>query len=482
MKQHDNLASDLAEFFDPDDPGPGPDDAAEPRLNGESVHLRPGFNPITGDTIEPERLEPLPVLDLAALAVEQPAAPEFAISRIAPAGEVTLFPAPGSAGKSLLAQMLSTAGAAEVPCLRLDIAPGPTIYATCEEAAGQVHWRQVHICRALGVDMASLAGKLHLVSLRGELGNELCTFSSDGRLTPSATYRRLVKTVAESGAKLIFLDNLAHFYTGNENDRGEVTRFVNLLNRLAGETGAAIVLLGHPNKAGDDWSGSTAWLNAVRSAITMDHDLDTDVRTLRVIKSNYDRKGEVCRFVWRDWAFVLEDDLPADEAAALRESVQAAADNKIFLACLRERIKQRRAVSEKRSPTFAPTEFAKMPESKGIGKERLEKALDRLFRIGAIERGFLWVDKGERRPVHGIRETAGNGGDNAENGASNGASNTVRQTPTTVAKSAENRASNAREIHTIPTVYTGAALEAAPPVADEPDYLASWGTKAEKGL
>jgi RecA-family ATPase len=49
---------------------------------------------------------------------------------------------------------------------------------------------------------------------------------------------------------------VAHLFAGNENDRGEVTRFINALNRLAGETGAAVLLLGHPNKAGDSYSGS----------------------------------------------------------------------------------------------------------------------------------------------------------------------------------------------------------------------------------
>jgi RecA-family ATPase len=63
----------------------------------------------------------------------------------------------------------------------------------------------------------------------------------------------------------VFLDNLSHLFTGNENDRGDVTRFLNLLNRLAGETGVAIVLLGHTPKAfnqgntrGNGHSGSTA--------------------------------------------------------------------------------------------------------------------------------------------------------------------------------------------------------------------------------
>lgn len=48
------------------------------------------------------------------------------------------------------------------------------------------------------------------------------------------------------------------------------------------------------------------------------------------------------------------------------------------------------------------------PESKGIGKRRLENAMDRLFRIGAIERGDLGWRDDYRRPAVGLRECAAN--------------------------------------------------------------------------
>lgn len=399
--------------------------------------------------------EPLVALDLAALSQQDLTPKQFAVERLAPAGEVTLFTGPGSAGKSLLAQQLATAAAAGAPCIRFNVAAGPAIYLTCEDDAEQLHWRQAHICAAMGVDMADLAGMLHLYSLRGEIGNELCTFAQDARLLTTPSFQRLTAAVKATAAKLICLDNVAHLFAGNENDRGEVTRFVNLLNRLAGETGAAIILIGHPNKAGADYSGSTAWLNAVRSQFTMEHDLETDVRTLRVGKANYDRKGDASRFVWQDWAFVHEDDLPPDKARERAEVQQASADNQLFLACLRERIKQQRAVSERRGPTFAPTEFAKMSESKSIGKERLEKAMDRLFRRGLIERAELWRGP-DRKPVFGLRETAGNG-------AGNGAGD-VRET---ILRAAENRAGSAGRTHTIPTGYAGVAPEGPPTPADD---------------
>ena len=357
--------------------------------------------------IEPEGYA-LPTLDLAALAQSPPTAKRFAVERIAPAGEVTLCTGAGAAGKSLFGQQLCTASAASLSCLRLDVSPGPAIYLSCEDDPGQLHWRQAHICQALDVQLSDLAGRLHLVSLRGELGNDLCTFDGNGLIEPTAMYGRLAELAEETRATLIVLDNVAHLFADSENDRGKVTRFVNLLNRLAGRTGAAIILIGHPNKSGDDYSGSTAWLNAVRSHFTIEHDRETDLRTLKLGKANYSQQGEAVRFVWCDWAFVLEEDLGPDRAGELARIGKANGDNALFLACLRERTSQRRAVSESTSPTYAPTVFAAMPESKRIGKARLQQAMDRLFRIKAIERAELWRGP-DRKPVFGLRETAGNG-------------------------------------------------------------------------
>lgn len=323
-------------------------------------------------------------LDLRRLASIQPAPKEFVIPKIAPAAEVTLLTGPGSAGKSLLAQQSATALAAGVPTLGLDMGQAPAIYLTCEDDDGQLHWRQHHLCEALGVPMADLAGKLFVASLRGELDNALMTPGPDGASVLTPAYHRLEALIWRTGAKLVALDNVAHLFTGNENDRAEVTRFVNVLNRLAGETGAAILLLGHPNKSGDSYSGSTAWLNAVRSQVTLEHDEATDIRTLSVGKANYGRKGEQLRFAWVDWAFILEGDLPPDTAARLAETARAQVANDAFMTCLRAR-GEGREVGPNLGPNYAPSRFAEMTEAKGLPKVELARAMERLLHLRKIE-------------------------------------------------------------------------------------------------
>jgi RecA-family ATPase len=346
-------------------------------------------------------------LDWQALANVKPKPKPFVIPMLAPAGEVTLFTGPGSAGKSLLAQQLATALAAGVPTLRLDMGQAPAIYLTCEDDEWQLHWRQKHICDALGVTMVSLADRLYVASLRGALDNALGAEGQDGEFILSPTYHRVAAMIRRTGAKLVALDNVAHLFTGNENDRGEVTRFVNALNRLAGESGAAIILLGHPNKAGDSYSGSTAWLNAVRSQFVIEHDLHTDMRTLTVGKANYARKGGQLRLSWVDCAFVHEDDLPPDTARELVETAKAHAGNDAFKRCLKLCNERKRNVSHQPGSNYAPKIFAGMPEAKGHTKANFAAAMERLLTIGTIELDAeLWRDE-HRKPRRGIRLVEG---------------------------------------------------------------------------
>lgn len=368
----------------------------------------------------PRGERPLPTLDLEALSRSPAAKREFVIERIAPLGEVTMLFGPGSGGKSLLGQQLATVAAGGLDqCLGLAVMRTPAVYLTCEDDAGELHWRQEHLCRALRLPMASLADKLHLTSLRGELGNELATFSHDGNMSTTETFGRLARLIGDAEAKLAILDNVAHLFTGNENDRADVTRFVNLLNRLAGQTGAAIILLGHPNKAGDEWSGSTAWNNAVRSRLYLEHDEVTDLRTLTLPKANYSRKGQVVEFRWHDWAFVRDEDLPADTARELEQTAKDNAANAAFLRCLDQRTREKRHVSEKVGANYAPKVFAAMPEAKGFKKHDLVAAMDRLFRTETIERGFLWRDTAEGKDISGLRRTGNATGNRPENRSAN---------------------------------------------------------------
>jgi hypothetical protein len=97
-----------------------------------------------------------------------------------------------------------------------------------------------------------------------------------------------------------------------------------------------------------------------------------------------------------------------------------------------------------------------MAEAKNIGKARLRDAMDRLFRLGAIERAVLRRDKDKGRDIEGLRRTP-----NATPGRFPDASHTSpKPTPD----------QTPNDPHTLPPYYVGAggAADDGPPPASEP--------------
>lgn len=346
--------------------------------------------------------------DLNAWAATAPTPKAFVMAPFIPRDDVVIITGDGGTNKSTLALQVSACAAAGRQFLGLDVAPGPALYITAEDDQRENHWRLTKIATIIGTTLNALAGRLFVASLRGRLNNELATFDADGKLRPSPAFLMLRQTIISTGAKLVTLDNVAHLYAGNENDRGQVTAFINLLYQLCGDLGVTVLLIAHRNKSGDSYSGSTAWLNAVRSQVLLErsNEHDADERSMSLGKANYARAGETAIFRWHDFALIRNDDLPPEQRSEIAANVKAASDNAIFLACLTERNGQRRQVSEKpTAANYAPKQFEGMPQAKGLSKKRLIDAMDRLYRAGAIERGYLYRDTAEGKDIHGLRET-----------------------------------------------------------------------------
>lgn len=368
-----------------------------------------GFT-VNGNKFFPETANEPQVLDVSMWAGVAPPVLQYAISGFVLAGQLTFFTGAGGSGKSLLSQLMCSTVALGQPCLGQATTRGVSLYVTCEDDTGELQRRQLTIAASLGVNLSAFKGQMGIVSLAGAIDNELATFDRNGKMTVAPGYHWLERNIKTMGASYVVLDNVAHFYSGDENNRHQVASFQNLLNGLAAETGAAIVLIGHPNKSGDGYSGSTAWENQVRSRLflavpTLSDGLipDRDARILTRAKSNYGRAGDNITFRWHSGSFVRDQDLEPDVAKEIAKKVQDNGDNEVFLNCLRERLNQKRAVSELHCRTFAPTIFAKMAISNSIGKPRLEEAMERLFKLKAIERGLLWRDAEQGKDRSGLR-------------------------------------------------------------------------------
>lgn len=307
-------------------------------------------------------------------------------------------------GKSLLAQQLATCVATGKPFLGLKTTQSAALYLTCEDDELSLWQRQRSINAALGLP-ADCAPAM-LSSLVGYLAAELGQFDEAGIFQPGAMFHAIAEVAQDRGAGLIVLDNIAHLFPGNEIIRRQVVAFLAACDQLATTCNASVLLLGHPAKAvGSEYSGNLGWSAHVRQRwfLTWGDPAmgDGDARVLKKAKANLSKRGEEVGFRWHQWAFVRDDDLPEDTRAEVAKIAQAGQDNELFLTCLAEMTRQERNVSEKRSASFAPTMFAKMSESRGIGKDRMEAAMDRLFRLGSIKRGTLpW--KRDRKEIEGL--------------------------------------------------------------------------------
>jgi RecA-family ATPase len=242
------------------------------------------------------------------------AAPErrWVVEGFVPHGHAVLLTGAGAAGKSLLSQLLSTCIGMGAPFLGMPVAESRALYITCEDDTDELHRRQEAICEGLGVSLEQTRDRVFLLSLYGELGNELCTFDDKRTLHAADRYRQIRAVAIALDIRFIVLDNTSHFYTGNENVRPEVAAFSNLCNALARDIDGSVIMVGFPNKAGDSYSGSTAWENQVRSRLFMetpkDEDgqpIDPDYRVLRNEKANYAQRGAEVGFVWSKGTFAL---------------------------------------------------------------------------------------------------------------------------------------------------------------------------------
>lgn len=339
-----------------------------------------------------------------------------------PLRQTTYLTGPGSAGKSLFAQQLATCVGAPSLFLGERIRPMRTIYITCEDSEEELIRRQHAICEATGVpfDWLMAHGEHALMSLAGVVGNALMERNAKGNWATTDRFDMLVDNCLDDcGASPLFLilDNASHFFSGDENNRQDVTAFLNALNKLCMDHGTTIMLVGHPNKSGDDYSGSTAWQNAVRHHLVLkrpDDETDAQDEDLRILsnaKSNYARHGEELRMLWHRWAFVAPDSLPKNMILERAASARVARENELFMQCLAACTKARRAVSHSPSSNYAPKVFASMPEAKRLKQPAFEQAMERLIHLGKIELDVaLWQGTNRHwktgiRAVENLRHT-----------------------------------------------------------------------------
>jgi RecA-family ATPase len=372
------------DFDDYDDPGEG--DPA-PSQGGEMDDDIPEdvLDEIAARMADQSRT-PFKIIDADELLSTVAPAREWLVPHLIPMGDVTLVAGDGGTGKSTLGLQLATACIWGGRWLDRETKCRPALYLSAEDDARELHYRLARIAQHQAA--RSLAG-LTLIDLAGN-DAVLARFDRDGTLRATPLFEMIERLGAEIGIGCLILDAAADVFGGDENNRSQVRAFIRVLRGLALRLNAAIVLIAHPSvdglRSGRGYSGSTHWNNGVRSRLSLSEApsgdgeaSDPDLRILTLAKANRARRGAQIEVRWDDGRFVLNGGATASPDGLSASRLAAATDDELFLALLTKLTAQGRPVSPNRSPSYAPTVFAKHPDAGGVSKARFERAMERLF-------------------------------------------------------------------------------------------------------
>lgn len=328
------------------------------------------------------------VVDPSTLAGRPTPNREWLVAGLIPRGKVVLFTGDGGLGKSLLMQQLCTAVATGWDWLGLEVQSGTSFALFCEDSNEELHRRQCDINRAMGLEFVDL---YRMAWLSGEgLDCALMEFSSDrggGKLTK--LYLDLLERWKATKPALVVIDTLADTFAGNELVRFQVRSFINqCLASICQETGATVILCGHPSQSGmasgSGFSGSTAWNNSVRARLYLtrpdDRNPDPDERVLTTKKQNYGRSTGEMWLRWQDGAF----DVVTDLATVPKGEIANAAEEAFLRALAWAMATGQNVNTAKNQTNYAPKAFTGKPETKGFKRDVLESTMNRLLSSGVV--------------------------------------------------------------------------------------------------
>jgi RecA-family ATPase len=347
-------------------------------------------------------------LDLQSLARREPEPPRFILTDWLPCGYATLFAGHGGVGKSGIALYLAVCIAAGVPFFGIEVQRRRVLYLSCEDREGVLHWRLCRICAHLNMDLARLCGWLDVLDL---VGHDAVLWNRDPRTGDAITvaYGALHERVRLQQTEVLVVDSIADAFGGNENARGEVKRFVNLLVALVPVDAGAVLLVGHLPKpaargepTSEGYSGSTAWHNSVRARwylypeTRQGEDGERAERTgdliLELQKSNLGRADQQMRFAWSDEArLFLGRDIVGETASdrGHRDRIERDA----ILAALRASIDPVPAATTGQRTAYhvlaARPEFPDSLRSGRVERRRFWRQIEALRAMGAIGEGSI---------------------------------------------------------------------------------------------
>jgi hypothetical protein len=320
-------------------------------------------------------------------------------------GHPTLFVGPGGIGKTLLAQQILSCLAIGRGTLDTVENPVKCLMWGCEDDHNEFVRRQFSISHWLETPIADFDNLM--IFPRIGLDNVLLS-TEFGRPAWTMLIGELEEQVADLDADVVVLDNIAQMFGANENARHDVTMFLN------GITGAcckrkptAIILLGHPSRAqGSEFSGNSAWENAVRMRWWLNNKMPDDTqedvpeisdttRYLAKRKTNYSLKD------YRTFEFsngvLLPKDTHYEEGDGLRD-MQAA---RVVVHGIDKLAERGIYGSESPGRNYLPSLLVAYELSDGVPKQSMVRAMRKLILDGKIKRAEVGKNA-SRMPKYGL--------------------------------------------------------------------------------
>lgn len=211
---------------------------------------------------------------------------------------------------------------------------------------------------------------------------------------------KLQQFIEDNKIKLLVFDPIQSFLPGGGEmgSAGQMRRILGRIKTIAGETGCAIVLLGHMTKNGSYGSdmyrslGSIDIMALARSALMiMSDNRDEDVRYIKVIKASYGKKGKPISFCFKDdgtldWLGTVDyDEL---ESHTRKRGVYSGSDESGERRTVRDScIDDLRDLLYK-GPLTSKAVYDEM-EQLGYKKRTVENAKAEL-RIKSVKKGSIW--------------------------------------------------------------------------------------------
>lgn len=256
------------------------------------------------------------------------------------------------------------------------------------------------------MNLENFADKFMIVPRLGLDNTLFCTEYGRPIFTPA--FDELHAQAADFRADVLLLDNSAQLFGGDENNRHDVTGFMNGL--IGAHRKRAVILASHPSRgAGSEFSGSSAWENAVRTRLYLgrtmpdqrsdnDEDVDDAVRYLARRKANYSAR-DYRRLTFRDG--VLIPDSVEASGGIMGHLRDQQADRVVLEGMHKLAAMGLRMTEGGNSPHFLPRQLLEYKLAEGRNKAELAAAMRRLMMADKIKRATVG-HYANRSPMQGL--------------------------------------------------------------------------------